>query len=63
MLRPGNKMLLKPGMVLNVEPGVRDAEGSLYHTEDLVVVTETGYRLLTLGFAPTELPVLGQTIA
>lgn len=63
MLRPGNKTVLKPGMVLNVEPGVRDDHGSLFHTEDLVVVTETGYRLLTLGFAPADLPVLGQDIA
>lgn len=63
MLRPGNKTKLTPGMVLNVEPGVRDEEGSLYHTEDLVVVTEDGFRLLTLGIAPKELPVLGQKVA
>lgn len=63
MLRPGNKMPLKPGMVLNVEPGVRDNKGSLYHTEDLVMVTETGSRLLTLGFAPKDIPVLGQAVA
>lgn len=63
MLRPGNKMKLKPGMVFNVEPGVRDAEGSLYHTEDLVLITDNGNRLLTLGIAPTELPVLGQKIS
>lgn len=62
MLRPGNKMKLQPGMVINIEPGVRDEEGSLYHTEDLVVVTEDGFRLLTLGIAPKELPVLGQTV-
>lgn len=62
MLRPGNKMKLAPGMVINVEPGVRDSEGSLYHTEDLVQITETGHRLLTLGTAPLELPVLGQKI-
>lgn len=63
MLRPGNKTRLKPGMVLNIEPAVRDEAGSLYHTEDLVVVTEDGFRLLTLGIAPMELPVLGQKVA
>lgn len=62
MLRPGDKTKLKPGMVLNIEPGVRDDEGSMFHTEDLVVVTEDGFRLLTLGIAPKELPVLGQNV-
>lgn len=63
MLRPGNKTVLQAGMVLNVEPGVRDDAGSLYHTEDLILITEGGSRLLTLGLAPKELPVLGQKIA
>jgi Xaa-Pro aminopeptidase len=63
MLRPGDKTPLKPGMVLNIEPGCKDDAGHLYHSEDLVVVTETGYRLLTLGIAPRELPVIGQKIA
>jgi Xaa-Pro aminopeptidase len=63
MLRPGDKTPLKPGMVLNIEPGVKDEDGSLYHSEDLVVVTETGFRLLTLGIAPSELPVIGQRVA
>jgi Xaa-Pro dipeptidase len=62
MLRPGDKTPLKPGMVINIEPGTRDEEGSAYHSEDLLVVTETGFRLLTLGTAPKELPVIGQTI-
>lgn len=63
MLRPGNKSVLRPGMVLNVEPGVRDDQGSLYHTEDLILITDGGHRLLTLGLAPEELPVLGQKVA
>ncbi len=49
-------------MVINIEPGAKDDEGSLYHSEDLVLVTDTGFRLLTLGIAPKELPVIGQTI-
>lgn len=63
MIRPGDRTLLKPGMVINIEPMTSDEEGSFYHTEDLVVITETGNRLLTLGYAPKELPVLGQKIA
>ena len=63
MLRQGNKSVLEPGMVLNVEPGVRDDRGSLYHTEDLILITDGGHRLLTLGLAPKELPVLGQKVA
>ena len=61
MLRPGDKTPLVAGMVINIEPMVKHATGT-YHTEDLVLVTETGYRLLTLGLAPEELPVIGQTI-
>jgi Xaa-Pro aminopeptidase len=39
-----------------------DDEGNFYHTEDLIVITETGNRLLTLGYAPKEIPILGQKI-
>ena len=59
MLRPGDDTPLKPGMVINIEPVFVDPEGSLYHVEDLFVVTEDGYRLLTLGFPPEEIPVVG----
>lgn len=62
MLRPGDRTPLKAGMIINIEPMVKHATGT-YHTEDLVLVTESGYRLLTLGLAPEELPVIGQTIA
>lgn len=62
MLRPGDKTPLKPGMVINIEPGAKDDEGSLYHSEDLVLVTEKGFRLLTLGIAPKDLPVIGQKV-
>ncbi|MGI6854344.1 M24 family metallopeptidase [Mesorhizobium sp. 1B3] len=62
MLRPGVKTPLRPGMVINIEPVAKDGQGGLYHTEDLVVVTENGFRLLTLGLAPKELPVIGQKI-
>jgi Xaa-Pro aminopeptidase len=62
MIRPGDKTLIQAGMVLNIEPMVRDDNGAVYHTEDLLVVTETGHRLLTLGLAPAEMPVIGQAI-
>jgi Xaa-Pro dipeptidase len=62
MLRPGDKTVIKAGMVLNVEPMASDEERSFYHIEDLFVVTDNGPRLLTLGLAPRELPVVGQKI-
>ncbi len=61
MIRPGDKTPLVPGMVINIEPSVKD-EGNAYHTEDLLVITDTGYRLLTLGLAPREMPVMGQVL-
>jgi hypothetical protein len=61
MMRPGEQTLLQPGMVINIEPMLRDsATGLLMHTEDLVEVTETGARVLTLGLAPDEIPFIGQ---
>ena len=62
MLRPGDETILQPGMVLNIEPICSDELGVGYHTEDLVVVTETGYRLLTDGLAPKEIPVIGSPL-
>jgi Xaa-Pro dipeptidase len=62
MLRPGEKAKLEVGMVLNIEPLITDSEGETYHLEDLFVITETGPRLLTLGFAPRQIPVIGQPI-
>jgi Xaa-Pro aminopeptidase len=62
MLRPGDKTRIKKGMVLNIEPFVFDPERNGYHVEDLLVVTDDGYRLLTLGFPPEELPEIGQPI-
>ena len=59
MIRPGDRTPLTPGMIINVEPMTVDAEGSCYHTEDHVLITETGNRVLTHGLAPMEIPVLG----
>ncbi|MFI5012010.1 MAG: M24 family metallopeptidase [Hyphomicrobiales bacterium] len=60
MLRPGEKTKLQAGMVFNIEPSTADTEGSKYHIEDLLEVTATGYRLMTLGWSPPEIPVIGQ---
>jgi len=38
---------LKPGMVLNIEPAVKDSQGYLYHIEDLIVVTCDEPEILT----------------
>ena len=38
---------IEPGMVLNIEPAARDADGFLYHTEDTLVVTGGEPRILT----------------
>ncbi|WP_439360405.1 M24 family metallopeptidase [Bradyrhizobium sp. DASA03007] len=62
MIRPGEKAKLEVGMVFNIEPMVSDADGSMYHIEDLFVVTEQGPRLLTLGFGSREIPVIGEPI-
>lgn len=62
MIRPGEKILLQPGMVINIEPMTRDQDGNLYHTEDLVVITADGCRLLTHGLAPLDIPVLGEPV-
>ena len=62
MLRPGEKAKLQPGMVFNIEPSTADGAGSKYHIEDLIEVTETGYRVLTLGLAPSDIPVIGTEV-
>ncbi|OMI01605.1 hypothetical protein BSN85_31845 [Bradyrhizobium brasilense] len=62
MIRPGEKAKLEAGMVFNIEPMVRDSDGAMYHLEDLFVLTEQGPRLLTLGFAPREIPIIGESI-
>ena len=49
---------LSPGMVLNIEPAVLDAQGFLYHLEDLFVVTEAGPRILTRLMDTTDLLVI-----
>ena len=48
ILEPANQQPLEAGMVLNVEPMVILAEeGECYHMEDLALVTDDGFELLT----------------
>ena len=62
MLRPGDDTVLRPGMVFNIEPFGFDEEGSGYHLEDLIVVTDDGCRILTNGLAPKEIPIIGEPL-
>ena len=62
MIRPGEKTPLVAWMVIDTKPMTRDADGNLYHTEDLVLITENGSRLLTYGLAPKEIPSLGEAV-
>jgi Xaa-Pro aminopeptidase len=48
ILQPANDAPLRAGMVLNIEPMFKAPErGECYHVEDLAVVTDNGYELLT----------------
>jgi len=44
---PGSEQPLKPGMVLTVEPGIYEPGEGGVRIEDIVVVTETGHRVMT----------------
>jgi Xaa-Pro aminopeptidase len=57
-LAAGQKQILAPGMVVTVEPGVYLPQRGGVRIEDLVVVTATGYRLLSHAPKPAELPII-----
>jgi Xaa-Pro aminopeptidase len=54
-LGPGDQTVLEPGMVITIEPGIYDFEVGAWRIEDDVLITETGYELLTN--APREIIV------
>ena len=62
MMRPGDTTVIEKGMVINIEPVLKDEDGSMYHLEDLVEVTDDGHRVLTLGLPPIEIPVIGEPV-
>ena len=55
--RPGDGTVLKPGMILTIEPGMEYAPGRMIVHEENVVITDDGNELLTKR-APRELPVI-----
>ena len=55
-LMPGDSTVLRPGMVLILEPSVETAPGCIMVQEENILITE--HQLLSHR-APPELPVLG----
>jgi Xaa-Pro aminopeptidase len=51
--------IVDAGMTMTIEPGIYTIEAGGVRLEDLVVVTESGHRVLTHAPKPAELPVLG----
>lgn len=47
MIAPGTKEILQPGMCLCIEPNLTVPGVEKYHTEDLILVTEQGPRILS----------------
>ena len=47
VLHANEKAEIRPGMLLCIEPAVKDSQGFLYHIEDLLVVTEGDPEVLT----------------
>ncbi|MDH3693357.1 MAG: Xaa-Pro peptidase family protein [Gammaproteobacteria bacterium] len=54
---PGDKTLLKPGMIMTIEPGMEYAPGKMIVHEENLVITEDGSELLTRR-ASREMPVI-----
>jgi Xaa-Pro dipeptidase len=54
---PGDNTLLRPGMVMTIEPGMEFAPGKMIVHEENLVITEDGCELLTRR-APVEMPVI-----
>jgi Xaa-Pro aminopeptidase len=56
--KPGDDTVLRPGMVMTIEPGMEFAPGKMMVHEENVVITDDGCDLLTRR-APPEMPVVG----
>lgn len=59
---PGDKTLLKPGMVMTIEPGLEYAPGKMLVHEENLLITEDGCELLTRR-APRIMPVIKYRLA
>ena len=57
-LMPGDSTVLRPGMVLTLEPSIETAPGLIMVHEENILITEHQPQLLSHR-APSELPVLG----
>ena len=55
ILHARNEAELLPGMVIDIEPAVKDSQGFLYHLEDLALVTEDEPVILTTLMNTEEL--------
>lgn len=55
--RPGDDTVLRPGMVLTLEPGMSFAPGKVMVHEENIVIRENGPQYLTRR-APAEIPVI-----
>ena len=58
VLHANEKAEIKPGMVLCIEPAVKDSQGFLYHIEDLLVVEEGDPEILTTVMDTEDLFVI-----
>lgn len=54
---PGDRTLLKPGMVMTIEPGLEYKPGKMIVHEENLVISENGCELLTRRAQP-EIPVI-----
>ncbi|ANK81624.1 MAG: peptidase M24 [Rhizobiales bacterium NRL2] len=57
--RPGDETVIRPGMVLTLEPGMTFRPGRVMVLEENIVIGENGPAWLTRP-APAELPVIGE---
>ena len=57
-LMPGDQTVLRPGMVLTLEPSIKTAPGCIMVHEENILITENQPLVLSTR-APSELPVIG----
>jgi Xaa-Pro aminopeptidase len=60
MLHERNSEVLRPDMLIAVEPILRGGRDRRYHLEDLVLITENGSSILTPWETTKEMIAVGQ---